>query len=363
VILFTLDKTAQPFTVALANLPIKSRWQSLCCKIFMPALSNWNVSDRRVSERLSEKLSTALGEATAAFPQERWQSWKFQIRDQFVELLMGEERGDETIDSDWRERIIHCGAALQSLKLSLKRLGCSARMKLFPELERPFLVARVYFREGGTDHEPEPLLFDLLTPGFFRPAAELPMSDTVLNLMSHTVAGERCWLEMVQCQKSRERLLELAQMNEQWLFQIAGARPVVPSAPSDSGQKPAVSNGWQKFIMGVKLRAAVPLPEAGHESDVPAISGTFAVLKTKTDDKYGWIEAGQTSALLLVTARKLGVSCAFFNQALRQPSVRQELRTSIGHKGFCQAIVQLKTPEYTLPALAGVERPAARRVI
>jgi hypothetical protein len=329
----------------------------------MPTSSNWNVSDRRVSERLSEKLSTALGEATAAFPQERWQSWKFQIQDQFVELLMGEERGDETIDSDWRERIISCGTALQSLRLSLKRQDCHTRMKLFPELERPFLVARVYFSEGGRDYEPEPLLFDVLTPGLFHPAADLPISNTVLNLMSHAVAGERCWLEMVQCQRSRARLLELAQMNEQWLFQIAGARQGLPSASSGSRQRPAASNGWQKFILGVKLRAPVPLPEAGNELAAPDMSGTFAVLKTKIDDKYGWIAAGQTSALLLETARKLGVSCAFFNQALRKPSVRQELRTSIGHKGFCQAIVQLKTAEHPQTALAAVERPAARYVI
>ncbi len=47
-------------------------------------------------------------------------------------------------------------------------------------------------------------------------------------------------------------------------------------------------------------------------------------------------------ALLLQTARKSGVTCDFFDEAVRRASVRHELRTSIGHKGFGQAIVQLR---------------------
>ncbi len=325
----------------------------------MATASNWNVfpTQGRISERLSEKLRIALGEAASVFGREHWHLWKFQIEDQFLELSMEAGSGDETV-ADWRERIIRCGGALQSLKLSLKRQGCLGRVKLFPELDQPSLVARVYVSEGGRESEPEPLLFDVMTSGRFQPAADLPRLDTTLNLLSHTVAGVRCWVEIVQGQRSRERLLELARMNEQWLFQISGTRGEPPPASSGSGQKPAGFNGWQKFILGVKLRAVAPVPEARNELEAPAMSGTFAVLKTKTDDKYGWIAAGQTSALLLETARKLGVSCTFFNQALRKPSVRQELRMSIGHKGFGQAIVQLKAHEHSLAALSHIERPA-----
>jgi hypothetical protein len=319
----------------------------------MATASNWKAfsTDRRVSEKLGEKLCVALTEATSAFGQERWQSWKLQIEDLFVELSMGAESGEETV-ADWRERIIHCGSALQSLKLSLKRQGCLGGVKLFPELDRPFLVARVYLSKDGRGSEPEPLLFDVNSPGLFEPAADLPMSETVFKLMSHAVAGDRCWLEMAHCQRSRERLFELAGMNEQLLFQISGGRPGLPNESSGNGPKAAASNGWQRFILGVKLRAPPPAPEAVNPLNAPAKSGTFAILKTKTDDKYGWIAAGQTSALLMETARKLGVSCTFFNRALRKASVRQELRTSIGHKGFGQAIVQLEATGQRLSTLA-----------
>ncbi len=223
----------------------------------MATASNWNVftANRRASERLSEKLGTALAEATAAFPQERWQSWKFQIQNQFVELWMGEERGGETM-ADWREKIIRCGAALQSLKLSLKRQGCLGRVKLFPELDRPFLVARIYLSEGGRDSEPEPLLFDVMTPGRFQPAEDLPMLDATLNLLGHAVAGERCWLEIVQCQRSHERLLGLAGMNEQWLLQVTGAREEPPPASSRSGQKTGRVQWLAKIYPGSEIARA-----------------------------------------------------------------------------------------------------------
>jgi hypothetical protein len=308
----------------------------------MATASNWFSGDRRISEKLREKVCVALTETTSAFGQEYWQSWKLQIADLFVELSMGAESGQETV-SDWRERIIHCGSALQSLKTSLKRQGCLGGMKLFPELDRPFLVARVYLSKEGRGHEPDPLLSDVVSP------------DTVFNLLSHSVAGDRCWLEMAQCDRSHERLRELAGMNEQWLFQINGERNELPD---NNGQKPAGSNGWQKFFLGVKLRAPAPAPEAGIPSNAPAKSGVFGILKTKTDDKYGWIAAGQTSAQLLESARKLGVSCTFHNHALRRPSLRQELRTSIGHKGFGQAIVQLETAGQRLSTLALTERDA-----
>ncbi|HTR43655.1 MAG TPA: hypothetical protein VMH87_18745 [Pseudomonadales bacterium] len=323
----------------------------------MATASSWNAfsTDRRVSEKLSETLRTALGQTAG---QEHWQPWKFRVEDQFVELSLGAESGEETV-ADWRERIIRCGGALQSLKLSMMRQGCLGAVKLFPELDRPSLVARVYFSEGGRGYEPEPMLFDVMTPGRFEPANDLPKLDTVLSLISRTVAGERCWLEIAHCQKSRERLLELARMNEEWLFQISGERNEWPPASATDEQKAARFNGWQKFILGVKLRAPLPASAAGNLLDTPtASSGTFAVLKTKTDDKYGWIAAGQTTTLLLETGRKLDVSCTFFNQVLRKPSVRQELRTSIGHKGFGQAIVQLKTAETSDMAMAPAGRPA-----
>jgi hypothetical protein len=66
----------------------------------------------------------------------------------------------------------------------------------------------------------------------------------------------------------------------------------------------------------------------------------LAVLKTKTDDKHGWLAAGQAMARAILQAQALGLSWSFFNHAIRSRDARTELRTGIGHKGFVQAILR-----------------------
>jgi hypothetical protein len=242
----------------------------------------------------------------------------------------------------------------------LKRQGCLGRVKLFPELDQPSLVARVYVCECDTRDEQEQMLFDVMMPASrsFQRTGDSLISDTTLNLIYHAAASERCWLEIAECQKSRERLLELAGVSEHWLFQMTGVRNGLPQSTSGSVDKSGGFNGWQKFSLGAKLRVQVPISGVSDRLDALATPGIFAVLKTKTDDKHGWITAGQTAAQLLVIARKLGLSCTFFNHALRERSVRQELRTSIGHKGFVQAIVQLNVADHPSNTVAPFERTA-----
>ena len=65
---------------------------------------------------------------------------------------------------------------------------------------------------------------------------------------------------------------------------------------------------------------------------------TLAVVKTKTDDKHGWLAAGQTLARAVLQAQALGLTWAFLNP-VRRREAREALRTGIGHKGFAQVIL------------------------
>jgi hypothetical protein len=84
----------------------------------------------------------------------------------------------------------------------------------------------------------------------------------------------------------------------------------------------------------------------------------FAVLKTKTDDKFGWLAAGQTLGRLALQARAIGSSCTFFTDALRDPLVREDLRTSVGHKGYVQAILRFQRPRHRIQMNALSDRYA-----
>jgi hypothetical protein len=67
--------------------------------------------------------------------------------------------------------------------------------------------------------------------------------------------------------------------------------------------------------------------------------GSLAVVKTKTDDRFGWLAAGEIMVRARLEAQTLGVSCQVFDQAFCERRPRQELRNIIGRKGFVQAIL------------------------
>jgi len=84
----------------------------------------------------------------------------------------------------------------------------------------------------------------------------------------------------------------------------------------------------------------VTVAEVG-ELPVSLPSATLAVVKTKTDDKHGWLAAGHAMARIILQAQALDLAWGFFNQPVRRRYAREALRTHIGHKGFAQVILQL----------------------
>jgi hypothetical protein len=64
----------------------------------------------------------------------------------------------------------------------------------------------------------------------------------------------------------------------------------------------------------------------------------LAVIKTKTDDKHGWLAAGQILARVALQAKSLGLSWTLLNP-LRSGAARKALRMEVGRKGFAQVIL------------------------
>jgi len=248
---------------------------------------------------LRKKLEFALKYTTLAPVEGGWPPWYFRLADAQVELMAKNNPVREEADPERRGFIIGCGSALLYLKLALKHFGCLGRVELFPDLGQPALVARVHCGFGRERDAREKRLFEAMTEGRVNvsPFGATPVSETMLAVLGHAAAGERGWLDFVQSETSRQHVLQATLAENLW---NGAVQPDVP---------PAIS------------------------------TATLAVVKTKTDDKHGWLEAGQTMARTVLQAQALGLSWAFFDP-VRRRAAREGLRLGVGHKGFAQVILR-----------------------
>ena len=249
------------------------------------------------------KMEFALNYAALAPTESNWQPWYFRVRDAHVELMAANSPAHETTDPDRREFMIGCGSALQYLKVALRHFGCLGEVELFPDLGQHALVAKVHFGPGRERDAEEKLLFEAMPGGraIVSSLGGTPVSETMLTALSHAARSERGWLDFVQSETGRQRLLEVT-LADNHDFDLW-------NEPEDAEDQPVVS------------------------------TATLAVVKTKTDDKHGWLAAGQTMARTVLQAQALGLSWAFFDP-VRRRAAREALRTGIGHKGFAQVILQ-----------------------
>jgi hypothetical protein len=255
-----------------------------------------------------QKLDFALKFASLAPTESGWQPWHFRTEESHIELMAKDNPATKTSDPDRRAFVIGCGTALLYLKLALKHFGCLGRVVLFPDLGEPMLVARIYFGFCREREAQEKLLFKAMTGSRTTdsPLGGTPVSEIMLSALSHAAAGERGWLDFVQSETSRQHVLKIT---------LSGNQPATGFRDEDP----------RRVSVETASRPSIP-------------TATLAVVKTKTDDKHGWLEAGQTMARTILQAQALGLSWAFLNPVHRG-EVREALRLGIGRKGFAQAVL------------------------
>jgi hypothetical protein len=221
---------------------------------------------------------------------------------------------------------------------------------LFPDLDQPKLVARVHFGFPPPCGEEDKLLFEAMTTNRVAAShAGETVSAAMLAALENAVVSEQGWLDFIRSEMSRQRVITIT---------LAG-KPRGQSARHEMVPPAGVAR-WPRFRFTFGGRAADSSEvTVGPIREVSAPRAALAVVKTKTDDKQGWVAAGQTMARAVLQAQALGLPWAFFDQ-VRRREAREALRTGIGHKGFAQVVLRFGSattdqnprvePSTTIPA-------------
>jgi nitroreductase len=287
---------------------------------------------------MRQKLGFAIKFAMLAPSESEWQPWKLTVAERHADLLISVKPEEVLADPDRRHALFACGSALVCLESAMRHFGCFGGLELFPDFSETEHVARIHGGTGGGRGAREGMFFETLNPEAHETIrlGGPPVSRPGIELLGLVGAGERAWLEIAHSSTSRQRLLECATLGERQKMPVRVEARLNPESGS-----PGVSfrsAGNRQLALHVTAREAGPdAGEDGPEED--ADLGVWGVIKTKTDDKRGWLAAGQVMARILLQARALGWSWMFFNQALRSRYAREELRTGLGHKGFAQMIL------------------------
>ena len=297
------------------------------------SLSRLSEGDFPANGTPRQKLGFALKYAAFAPKDSHRQPWAFQMSDTHLDLMANEDPASEAVDPDRRELMIGCGAALCYLKLALKNFGCLGRVVLFPDLGESALVARIHFGSCHFQDAQEKMLFEAMTRNRANvlSASETPVPETMLAELSNSVARERGWLDIVQNETSRQQVLKTTLADDAWWINVEHSRTHAAGTQAARWPLPLFAFG------GRQIRSWQETVDPDQEPALP--SATLAVVKTKTDDKHGWLEAGQTMARTVLQSQALGLAWAFLNP-VRRREARAALRLGVGHKGFAQVILR-----------------------
>lgn len=292
------------------------------------------------------------------------QPWRFRVTPQVIELYADRERTLPVIDPGCREMRMACGAALFNLRLGLHGHAIRPTVTILPDPGRPDLIATI--RNGGrkpaTPEQRELLRAVARRRTNRHPFTDIAVIPAELHALRRAALDEGAWLHIVQEQRQRVRLQELAsqahrlQMKdpafraelERWTGTEPGRVDGVPAAAG--GPLPASQRRW--VLRDFRGASASGPAGAGLFEEEPVI----AVLTAHLTGDQADIQVGQALERVLLTATINGLSVSFLSQVVEVPGTREELRRLVAGTRPPQAVLRIGRG---WPVIATPRRPVA----
>jgi len=266
----------------------------------------------------ASQVRSVLLAATAPPPLRSARPWRFQCTPESIELYA--EALITGTDSEQRERLLDCGAALLNLRLAVKAQGSHADVRLFPSAGRPDLLAvvRPQGYETIASHDGELVAAIADRQSNRRPFTAAVVPAAVQRQLRRAAEVERAWLATITAD-------QVPQLRE--------------------------------IMRRTEVPPATPGPGGGTDLDVEP-ERLVVVIGSMHDTALGRLQAGQALQRVLLTATAAGISAALSTQAMAVPAARRELRQLLGGGLWPQIMLRLghgtAVPSLTQPQLEDV---------
>ena len=310
-------------------------------------LNLWQMEDDFPSNgSIVQQLNFLLNYATLSSSSYKTQPWSFEIVDNVIELYINQSRVSPA-NSDIRELIISCGAAIFHLCIAIRHFGYQDVIEILPEPRNFNLLARICLGSRRIPRIEENFLFRAITKrrtNRLSDNCKIPSSlQTELELAA---CSEGDWLQITtQIIDERHREVVIKSIAEGDRLQ----RLELHSCSSSTSHSRSVRN---RGLLNRRLNAISPLISRAFRSFDSSKSQTvedcypnhkapLMLICSDDDTPQDWLATGQALAHLLLRAKIDDVWLSFFNQPIQVPQLRSRLQALYPDNGYPQILLRL----------------------
>jgi hypothetical protein len=280
------------------------------------------------------------------------QPWLFKINDNTLELYADKERILKTIDPKGRELIMSCGAALYTLRLTLRSFGYVEKTQLLPNPNSEDLLAVVTLTGTRQPNKEDKRLFGEIPNrhtqrGNFR---DKPVDNAIINELELAANLEGVKLYITRNENTRGLIADLIAEGDKLQWSDPDFRDELATWTHPSHSKS--QDGIPGYALHINDAASYLTPfiirrfdmgrgQALKDQTLIYNSPALAVLHTSEDTPYYWLLAGQALAHILLRASFHTVHASFFNQPVEVEALRARLQNTLGLSGVPQLLFRL----------------------
>ncbi len=301
------------------------------------------------------------------------QPWLFTAAGDRLDVRLDPGRALPAIDPTRRQQVVSCGVAVHFAVVALAALGSAAEVQLMPDPADPDHLATVTVtgpREvTAADRELAGAIARRHTDR--TPFLDRPVPADLVDRLQAEVARDGVWLKPVSREDEEaatvfllDQVEQMEQRDPAYLAELRAWTRTDPSAPDgvpvaalpegDRSQRPS---NW--LVRDFVPDAPAPARQVAAADDGPPPVERPAVLMlgTMTDDRRGWLQAGEALGRLLLRVTVAGLAASPLTQAVDQPWARNRLSHRLALVGHPQMLLRLGYPAGD--AVASGRRPVA----
>ena len=314
----------------------------------------WHISadDFPDSASASDQIEFMLGYSILAPSPLNTQPWLFKLGNKDVEICADSRRKLAALDSDGRELIISCGAALLNLKVAAEYFGFHYHVDIEPEPDNPDILARFTLGLHGETSSEDILVFNAITQrrSCRRAFEDTPVPDEFMALLSEEAARHGAWLKTIAEPDAREAVAKLVGeadklqwADKQFRDDLAAWSRAHPLDCADGfGIESLGIKSWMSFAGSTLIRTFdMGNGQAATDMEIVRHSPLLAVIGTDADDVGSWLNAGQAMQHVLLRACSENIQASFLNQAIEVAEKRQQLAALVGVEGCPQILMRM----------------------